>query len=315
MSAVEPLPASGIEQRVREFFFRRAMTLAMAKRAPDRIPMSGERLMQRDYFSVTLSNLSEGEVLIDKFDGDAVVGRAWVTLPERGEQGEYATEVRIPVSRAAVAKAQYTYYLRQYEFNENNAVTFWLRLIGGDYRVHAWTEDVRQGRYNRQRLARKQRMDLLQWLIDESVAAWRDEASGYRSATEFLTQQHTRRWFRHPAALDRLHYTTLQLESLRAQGLVKRDDFRRYQACPIALAELDKYNTEERRHKASQSLQWAVMVIGGVALIASIAQAAADIKQAWFSESATSDRPTPGASQRTTSARADHRTPSTEPNR
>ncbi|MDN8037876.1 hypothetical protein [Burkholderia vietnamiensis] len=244
--------------------------------------------MQRDYFSVTLSDLAEGDVLVDTLDRDDVVGRAWVPATEEGKPGEYAREVRIPIARAAAAKALYTFYLRQYEYNESNSFTFWLRLLGGDYRVLAWKEDTRQGRYNRQRIARKERMDLLQWLIDESVTASRDRTSAYRSSLEFLTRQHTRRWFRHPAALDLMHYTNFQLESLRVEGLVERDDQAGYRACPAALAEVDRYVTEERRHAASQALQHWVVFVGGLALIAAFAQAAANIKQAWFDKAESS---------------------------
>ncbi|ABX19398.1 TPA: hypothetical protein QDB15_006372 [Burkholderia vietnamiensis] len=244
--------------------------------------------MQRDYFSVTLSDLAEGDVLVDALERGDVVGRAWVPATDEGKYGEYAKEVRIPLHRAAAARVQYTYYLRQYEYNERDTVTFWLRLLGRDYRLHAWLEDARQGRYNRQRIARKERMDLLLWLIDESVAASRDRTSAYRSSLEFLTRQHTRRWLRHPAALDLMHYTNFQLDSLRVQGLVEKDaDGSGYRACPAALAEVDRYATEERRHAASQALQHWVILIGGLALVAAAAQAAANIKQAWFDKQET----------------------------
>ncbi|QTD95556.1 hypothetical protein [Burkholderia anthina] len=52
-----------------ERIFRRAIAQAMAKRAPDRIPLTGERLMQRGYFSVTLSGLDEGDVLLTDLAG------------------------------------------------------------------------------------------------------------------------------------------------------------------------------------------------------------------------------------------------------
>ncbi|WP_244138172.1 hypothetical protein [Burkholderia vietnamiensis] len=224
-------------------------------------------------------------VLVDALERDDVVGRAWVPATEENKYGAYENEVRIPLHRAATARVRYTYYLRQYEYNEGDSLTFWLRLLGHDYRIHAWLEDARQGRYNRQRIERKERMDLLQWLIDESVAASRDRANAYRSALEFLSRQHTRRWLRHPAALDLMHYTNFQLESLRVQGLVEKDaDGPGYKACPAALAEVDRYATEERRHTASQALQWRVMIIGALALIAAGAQAAANIKQAWFDQ-------------------------------
>ncbi|MCA8073891.1 hypothetical protein [Burkholderia vietnamiensis] len=64
---------------LREWILWRALAHATAKRALDRIPLTGERPMQRDYFSVTLSELTEGDVLVDALVVD--LHCAWRCLP------------------------------------------------------------------------------------------------------------------------------------------------------------------------------------------------------------------------------------------
>jgi hypothetical protein len=75
-----------------------------------------------------LIGLDEGDVLVDALVDDVIEGRAWVGPTDQNRYGECATSVSIPVARAALAKTQYTYYLRPYEYSESNSATLWLRL-------------------------------------------------------------------------------------------------------------------------------------------------------------------------------------------
>ncbi|KVS51664.1 hypothetical protein WK39_27350 [Burkholderia cepacia] len=262
---------------LREWFFRRAMARVVAKRSPSRIPLTGERLMQRDYFTATVSGLAEGDVLVDALAGDVIEGRAWVDPTEPGKRGEYAAPVEIPVARATLAKAHYTYYLRQYEYSESNSATLWLRLVVGYYHLVAWREDDRQGRFNRQSLERRNRMDLLQWLIENAPYATHGLEYLYSSPMQILTQQHGQRWIRHPAARENLNYTRLLLESLRHDKLVEFDGIAGYRPAPPALAEIESFLTDERRHEDSQSIQWRLFWVAVFAGVATVIQAVAAI--------------------------------------
>ncbi|MGQ7908766.1 hypothetical protein [Burkholderia sp. BC1] len=262
---------------LREWTFRRAMARVTAKRSPSRIPLSGERLMQRDYFSVALSDLTEGDVLVDALVGNFIEGRVWVPPIEPNKSGEYVTPVTIPVARAAMAKAHYTYYLRQYEFSESDSATLWLRLVGGYYHLVAWREDARQGRFNRQSLERRNRMDLLQWLIEHASLATHGQEYLYQSPLDILTKQHGKRWTRHPAAVETLNYTRLLLQSLHHDQLVEFDNVAGYRPGPRAIAEIESFLTDERRHKDSQKIQqhlyWVAIAAGLAAAVQAVAAA------------------------------------------
>ncbi|MBR8048870.1 hypothetical protein [Burkholderia multivorans] len=273
---------------LREWFFRRAMAHVTAKRSPSRIPLTGEKVMQRDYFSATLSDLDEGDVLVDKLAGDVIEGRAWVGPTEQTEYGEYKTPVKISVARAALAKTEYTYYLRQYEYKESDSATLWRRLVTGYYHLDAWREDARQGRFNRQSLERRNRMDLLQWLLENAPHATHGLEYRYSSPLEILVRQHGQRAIRHPAARETLTYTRMLLEALRHDGLVEFDNVGGFRPAPRAVAEIESFHTDERRHKDSQSIQkrlfW-VAVFTGVAALIQAGAAAWPIVQKWLSAS------------------------------
>ncbi|WP_175719032.1 hypothetical protein [Burkholderia anthina] len=281
---------------VRVWFFRRAMARVTAKRAPNRIPLSGNTLMQRDYFTATLNGLAEGDVLVDALSGDVIEGRAWEEATEAGRHGEYLTPVTIEVARAAQATAHYTYYLRQHEFSESSSAALWLRLVGGYYRLDVWREEVRQGRFNRQSLERRNRLDLLQWLIENSPHAAHGLEYLYSSPLDILTRQHGRRWVRHPAARETMNYTRLLLESLRHDQLVESDDRGGYRPAPPAIAEIESFLTDERRHEDSQKTQRRLVWVAIATGVAAVIQAGAAIWPYAFSsppESRADVRPAP----------------------
>ncbi|WP_157643742.1 hypothetical protein [Burkholderia ubonensis] len=260
---------------LREWFFRRAMARAVAKRAPSRIPLTGERLLQRDYFSATLSGLAEGDVLVDSMSGNDVVGRAWVPPADPDKYGEYATPVTIPIDRAARSEVEYTYYLRQHEFREHKSTTLWWRLLVGYYHRNAWMEEFRQGRYNRQALERRRRMDLLQWLIEHAVTRSPGEERAFHSPLDILKPPGDARWARHPAAREQLDYARLLLESLLHDQLVESDGLAGFRAAPAAIGVAEVYVTEERRHADSERTQrrllWVAIAAGFAAAVQALA--------------------------------------------
>ncbi|AOI68725.1 hypothetical protein [Burkholderia ubonensis] len=110
-----------------------------------------------------------------------------------------------------------------------------MKLLGGDYRLDAWKEDFRQGRYNRQALERRKRMDPLQWLIDHTVALASGEERAFHSPLDILRQQHGARCIRHPAARQQLDFTRLLLDSLVHDALVESDRSAGFRVSPVAI--------------------------------------------------------------------------------
>ncbi|MDA3672380.1 hypothetical protein PFF91_37455 [Burkholderia cenocepacia] len=264
----------------KEMWLRKAVKIVQKNPSPDRIPLTGdERLKQRDYFYAGLDGIDpEGDVLIAGLSQTGVLGRPW-------HDDRYQSDaVDISMARAAKAKPTFVYYLRRFEFIERDPFRFWLKVRTRYYRRVARREERRESRFNRRQLERKERMDVLQAIVRLSM----DKDGRTIDAVMIATLLYQRGWIRHPAADEVLQRIRALVRVLVAEGLVEvAQPNTAYRMLPDAVRVLDQYSTEERRHADSQALQRKVMILGGVAAFATLVQAAANVKQAWFEKPAS----------------------------
>ncbi|KUZ80136.1 hypothetical protein [Burkholderia ubonensis] len=263
----------------KELWLRKAIECVLERPSPDRIPLTGdERLNQRDYFYAGLDGIDpEGDVLIAGLSSIGVLGRPW------HDDRYQANIVNVPFERAVTAKSTFVYYLRRYEFIEHDPFRFWLKVRTGYYKRLARQEDRRENRFNRRQLERKERMDVLQAIV--RLAMDRDDRD--IDPVMITTLLYERGWIRHPDGEEVLKRIRALVRVLAAEGLVEVVQTNTiYRMRPDAVRVLDQYLTEERRHVDSQSLQRKVMILGGTAAVATVVQAVANVKQAWFDKPA-----------------------------
>ncbi|WP_261520867.1 hypothetical protein [Burkholderia multivorans] len=262
-----------------ELWLRKAIEIVQKNPSPDRIPLTGdERLKQRNYFYAGLDGIEgEGDVLIVGLSRSGVLGRPW-------HDGRYQPDaVDIPMARAVQAKPTFVYYLRRFEFIERDPFRFWLKVRTRHYSRVARREERREGRFNRRQLERKERMDVLQAIVRLSM----DQDGRTIDAVMIATLLYQRGWIRHPAADEVLQWIRALVRVLVAEGLVEVvQQNTAYRMLPNAVRVLDQYLTEERRHADSQALQRRVMILGGVAAVATAVQAVVNLKQEWFDKPA-----------------------------
>ncbi|AOK59168.1 hypothetical protein WM29_08590 [Burkholderia ubonensis] len=262
----------------KDFWLRKAIEYVIAAPSPDRIPLTGERLDERDYFYAGLDGIDqEGDVLIAGLTPTGVLGRPW-----RDDQYQNGI-VNVPFERAVKAKSTFVYYLRRHEFIEHDPFRFWRRVRTGYYKRVAKKEDRREHRFNRRQLERKERMDVLQAIVRLSME--RDDRD--IDPVMIAALLYERGWIRHPDREVVLRRIRALVRVLVAEGLVEAGQADAiYRMRPDAVRVLDQYLTEERRHVDSQSLQRIVMFLGGIAAAATVVQAVANVKQAWFDKPA-----------------------------
>lgn len=263
---------------IKGFFFRRAMRMIAARIAPDQIPMSRPRVLERNYFSATLTRgCGLPEALVDGVSADGILARAWNNLTH-----EYREHVLIPFALAEHAESEVIYYVRQYEFQSTSPIRLLFGVGLGTYQLRAWWGDFYQGFLNRRTLESRRRMELLQDLMAWSIEHPRE----FASAPLLLAARYGTRVIFHPSYRSQVAYTDFLLQSLVAEQLAcaNPEMHRSYRIDPRGFAALDAFNTEERRHKDSGRVQRILAFIGLLALLASFAQAAAGVKQAWFSD-------------------------------
>ncbi|WP_244103164.1 hypothetical protein [Burkholderia gladioli] len=278
-NAASPRLINSRHMFLKNLWLRKAIELVQKNPSPDRIPLTGdERLKQRDYFYAGLDGVDpDGDVLIAGLSATGVLGRPWC-------DDQYQSDaVDIPMARATRAKSTFVYYLRRFEFIERDPFRFWLRVRTGYYRRAARREERREGRYNRRQLDRKERMDVLQAIVRLSM----EKDDRVIDAVMIAMLLYERGWIRHPAAEEMLQRIRALVRVLVAEGLVEVvQENTAYRMLPDAVRVLDQYVTEERRHTDSQALQRKVMILGGIAAAATVVQAVANVKQAWFEKPA-----------------------------
>ncbi|WP_321786400.1 hypothetical protein [Burkholderia pyrrocinia] len=262
------------------FFLRQAMKIVTRQPAPDRIPLSTPRIYQRDYFSATIRDLHGGvDVLVRGAGNDGIHADAWEGGPQR-----YQRPVRIDYDEGSRGKIELIYYLRQYEFRSSKSRSFVISVWFGGYRLKAWWDDFRQGRYNRRTIERRRRMEVLRTLLEHSINAPTQPLTPWR----LLTQQLGDGWIFHPTKDVLLNQVQFTLRAFAEEGLARvGNDPGEYHAAARAMTVMDEYDTDERRHLDNRKIQRILAVFGLLALVAAGVQAVASVKQAWYAEPTT----------------------------
>lgn len=238
--------------------FRRITTrLALQKSAsrpsPNRIPLSGdERLDGRNYFSSYLADAGglsylvagrhAGGVEILQFDG------AYYSIPRSFTWNE-AADLRLEIVQ----------YFKREELRFRSPLAF---LLSYALQVHRWRhlmDRTAQGLYNRGRLARADRLQLLRLLVERAL----DPGHEQISALMLLRVVNTRRLVRHPDLNRSLAHLRLHLRSLVATEDASEHEGG-YRATPQGLTTLSRYEDEERRHADMRKLQGGAVIFAAV---------------------------------------------------
>lgn len=230
-------------------FLKAAITLALQKRAPTLIPRSLPRAATVDCFVVTLSeSIGNWSLLVDSAGAHGVEGR-WL------EADSYDRPVSVPWSILRDADFECTHFLGLFEFEYKSPLTFLLREKLLLPRLEVLRDKVTQIGFNRVRLTRKNRIEILRLILESSI-----EKSAFKTSSVTLAANlYTNRLFFHPEKEQMLNHCSLLLESLVTSGDLTREDGT-YKLAPKALHTLSQYEEDDRRHKdmlaQQKALKW-----------------------------------------------------------
>lgn len=237
-----------------------AITLALRKPAPTLIPRSLPRAATIDCFVVTLSeSIGNWSLLIDSAGPHGVEGR-WL------EAGSYDRPVGIPWTNLRDAEFQCTHFLGLFEFEYRSPQTLLLREQLLLPRLEVLRDRVTQMRFNRLRLVRKDRIEILRLVLESSI----EKASFQTSSVTLAANLYSNRLFFHPEKEQMINHCSLLLESLVASGdLAHKDGV--YKLAPKALHTLSQYEEDDRRHKdmlaQQKALKWLTLSLIFVGLL------------------------------------------------
>ncbi|MBB2486313.1 hypothetical protein H5407_13905 [Mitsuaria sp. WAJ17] len=184
-----------------------------------------------------------------------------------------------------------------------------------------WADQVGQWFFNRRSLVSAQQTMVLRALYDDM-----ESGSGYRGTTYFQLCENlaTRRYWKHPGGGAFRNKIQLYLDSCVAMkwAINVSGDSQRYRITGHGMAELERRDEEERKHTASQRLQWALWFVAVVSALSAIVQAnivrvptildfSTDVKAPQASSEERGQRAPPGASVASAPASAPPSAPAT----
>lgn len=121
--------------------------------------------------------------------------------------------------------------------------------------------------YNRRRLVRKQRLDLLTFMIEQAA-----EGKSSFSSLDLMTDMHSIRWVTHPDGESVRSRLKLYLDSLVDTGELTKDGMN-YRLNGQALRLVEERSEQERRHSQVIKIQWLVAGLTLATVLLALVQA------------------------------------------
>jgi hypothetical protein len=233
------------KQGRKEALYRWAMTLALRRPAPDRIPLSDyERVRARDYYSAHISDQDgKWHMLVRTIEPDGIAG-----LQHLGEKK--LKDHKIASSDIACHNVLFSAYYAELEVRYTKPLRFILHYYFPLARISLIGKRVRRFLYRRTNLIRGERMRVLRLILDKHF----DDPDYRASPDGLMTLLYGPRWGAHPKHLQLFFYYDMLLKSLAESGDMVKDNFS-YRVQPQAVRSVSEYEEEDRRHQDMLRLQ------------------------------------------------------------
>lgn len=246
------------------FVRRRVLLITCAKVAPHRIPLSGERAKNRDYYSVYYNFLNKNRgFIVDSITTNLVVGRIL-----KDEDGPHE-EIKIDLQELNNCEIKIFKYLGIHEFQEKSEWVFYLKQKLGVYWVPIFCYSVDSWWFRRKSLVLENRMEILKYLIDNTL-----ENSNYRfSVWLLLTDFYSIKVSQHPQYKSLSTKLQFILADFEEGKLISNEGANGYRLLPSALSELERHESDQNRIKSERWLQSVLLFVSFCSAIAAGIQA------------------------------------------
>ncbi|MBB4007528.1 hypothetical protein [Allorhizobium taibaishanense] len=250
----------GLKNRI----YREAISIALQKHFPERIPLSLPQAATNDFYSVELLEPDTGRrsALVTGYSGD-------------NYEGQYYNEPTGSGAKASIIKRvvheygfKYRHYFRGYEFGGTSPLMFIIGHYTRYHRILITLDTFAQRRFNKRPLARRHRIEVLRMFVDKTTEDLRYAVSH----VTVVEQLYSLRSFAHPQRDVTLNYYNLLLRSLRSDGHLDYEDHT-YRLNGAGMAALDRYVMEEKRHNQSIRQQIVLSVLTFALILVGIGQA------------------------------------------
>ncbi len=171
---------------------------------------------------------------------------------------------------------EFEHYYQGFHFTYRSSLTFLLHYLSRFAFFYKMYEHLAQRRFNRTKLVRRDRMRVLQYIQEQTLA----DRAFQVSTTSLMTDLFSRRWVSHPKQAHEGTYYEFVLRSLADEGnLVKASHS--YSLAPKALQTLSEYEEDNRRHRTTLRVQIILAALTSALIVIGIPQAVAAAIQAY----------------------------------
>lgn len=219
---------------------------SLSKACPMRIPRSGESGAQVDCYTVAIDRDGEPYLLVNGLSGDCLSCSEW-------DGSSYSQGRKINFSETSSKDFRITHYYGLAEVNYFGLGDFVrghiLNIPYVKIHSHQFLSVLDQYFFNKKKLITKQRMELLRFLIDQTL-----DGKNSFELIDLMIKLYTDRWLLHPEGDDQTEKVKLYLNSLIETGELKEVDHQ-YILTGLALRTMEEYEEQERKHVEQIKLQ------------------------------------------------------------
>jgi hypothetical protein len=241
-----------------------ALRIAVKKRAPERIPLSGEAAKKNDCYSVYVVTPDEKwGVLVESVQDEGVVGKSY-------EGDSYDAPCGVRWLHLSGMRFTFQRYYKGFQFADESPALFVIKHLFLFYQYTVLREAIAQFLFNRKGLVRHQRMQVLKTLVDQYLNS---PTRGFRTEPfAYLNSIYGHRWIFHPQKDHLLRYYTLIFDSLESSNDLTKHAALSYEVSPSALVTLSSYEEDERKHQDSVSQQRKLVYLTIALVLVGVAQ-------------------------------------------
>ena len=237
----------------------------IARACESRIPRSGERGRKVNCYVVALDRDESPYFVATGFEGEAITGLMW-------DGSSYADEQTISLSELDNGTFNVTHYYGLSEVTYDSIYdVVWhhiTKIVYLKIHLYHYIETAHQYFFNKRKLVTKKRMELIQFMMDDQL----DRTHDGIDSLDLMTKLYSMKWFLHPSRVTQQKKLDIYLDSLITSGELRKVNDQ-YVVTGKAIATIEKYEEEERRHTEAVKLQkkmfWLTIFLVIIAIVQS----------------------------------------------
>lgn len=263
----------GLRTRIRQYSMQRVIQTALAKRTGRFIPTSGDQDQNNNFYVIYLLDKEKtARFLVENLAGDEVQGK-WSL-----DGNNFAEEKALNIAELADFQPWIHHFYRGGIFY-TIGITMFFR-----YRWSCWPwirvkfDRYLQSRFNKRELPRQDQMNVLRYILSETVK----NHAFQTDPTSLLTHFYSARWVHRPDKEELMTYYTLLLDSMKEAQDLEDTEHHGYKLKPQALNTITTFDLEDQRHDDNKKNQKGIFWLTMVLMVVGILQAGAAAYETWW---------------------------------